>query len=1205
MEKYPLLDYETFKNSEEKGDKWVSDFFTYIFSKETKIPKRRNMDIPKNINLQQIQKLQDNLKFRYPNLESTFYHFIKAYASEYKEQYNSMLFEKSSNLKTNGINALINVLLNPSVEISNILANNLAEGASWPLQLQKLYKEYANSENVFLNEYVHRYNVLVQWRVLTADNNQKFSNLQLTYNNFKVIKGEQTPSIVRNVFTYGSSKDPELLPVPWKVKLSKLNYILILDRDGNFIKLNDFIDNPEFQTVRPLFKFNLWSLGFDKRTLLSREAIQKQYVEKTKDAGKKTASYETLKRQKEENDKNSSFTGGYITDFITGKKSYKNKEEWIKLANENLKNQKKELDALSLEIEELKSALEEGADGRALPPRKEDVKLIDFNESAKETDTYDFLLHTKVGTTWYGRVKVDILNNKIELLRGGYITLEKQTSPNLYARYTDAKDIKIISYVESKDADEMLRAVFMPKELNIEEVYDLNIDDLLLTTSEFRLLVGLGQGVKQYSFGRTTLPENITWDTTSESDRKAQEAWLKKWEGNYTLEAQEVRPKLGYAISTANEEKKHRTLRAGFTGKKDFTFEDGWRKFFSNLAVCDFNRFENQQKIEIKIGLDILNPKLTNNTFVLNKEKNITLNSSTKATNAWNVHILNFTLSYTPKEFYNQVVKPLTKEMTNIGYDLLLEENIESIDNLLKNSIFLKDNVKLETSYKIRRNAQKNNHVLDFYLGNVVLVSLELPRSLIADESGQTRSYETLFRVNSFEMRLPEYQVQINKYRLIGRSPFTILIEEDKDKAFQLNFKAEQFYQEPFQYYSTQPLVINNELIYTYKTANNASYVVPFNLSQDNTLEPDNIKPKKLEQSRDRIALFFDENIAQVYKITQLGTDALVLLSMYKDLIDEEENYFLHYYIKNADRTQDKKYLQVTGSFIPNNSQFEAVKMPAMSVVFWEGNVFQFVDGNGNVWSTLFNKKPYTIIQNPFIYKLESGIKNYRYLGDAVEIARFESSNMLISLPIDDVKQIDNKVIAYSYMNENVLNYISNNNIDSTWHLIGNDGFSKLAKFNNKIIKTANENITFTATLEINFMYYDEASDSHKSDNELSVLVASVFSNADNLKKLKSYNLMCDIYQKKPDGSLELEKANHIYDLTRYEKTIKNNIVWIQVPFIIHTTKSASLDFVIKNFRIGGDNPDSYRKLTQWEDELEIASNTEIIIKDIIYSLNA
>ncbi|MFV8477819.1 hypothetical protein [Mycoplasma sp. VS410B] len=1204
MEKYPLLDYETFKNSTDKGEKWITDLFTYMFSKDTKIPERTNMDIPKNISLKQIQRKQENLKFRYPSLDSTFYQFLKDYSTDYKEQYNSMLFEKTSNLKTNGINALINVLLNPSTEISNILANGLAESASLPAQLQRLNSEYKDINNIYLNEYIHKYNVLVQWRVLTADNNQKFSNLQLTYNNFKVINGEEAPSTIRNVFTYGNSKDPELLPVPWKVKLSKLNYILILDREGNFIKLNDFIDNPEFQTVRPLFKFNLWSLGFDKRTLLSREAIQKQYIEKQKEVGKKTASYETLKRQREENEKNSSFTGGYITDFISGQKSYKNKKQWLDLAQSNLDNQKKELDALSLEIEELKSALEEGADGRALPPRKEDVKLIDFNESAKETDTYDFLLHTKVGTTWYGRVKVDILNNKIELLRGGYITLEKQTSPNLYARYTDAKDIKIISYVESKDADEFLRVVFLPKEYNYEEVDGLTGYEQLLTKSEFRLLLELSQEAKSYKIGRTTLPENITWDTTSDSDRKAQEEWLEKWKGNYGLEAQEARPKLGYAISTANEEKKHRTLRAGFTGKKDFTFEDGWRKFFSNMEVSDIARFKLKKPVEIEIGLDILNPSLPNGTFVLNKKKNIILNNSTQETRSWNVHNLKFTLSYDAEEFYEQVVYYLIKRMNSIEYDLLLEENIENVDNLIKNSLFLKDNVKLETSYKIRRNAQNNNHVLDFYLGNKVLVSLELPRSLIMNEAGQTVNYETLFRVNLFEMRLPQYTTQINKYKLVGRCPFTLLIEEDKEKAFQLNFKVEQFYNEYFQDYVTQPLIINNELIYTYADVDNVNYVIPFNLSQDNTLEPDNVRPRKLEPYKNGIAFFDRDEVKEIYKISQLGTDALVLLSMYEDQ-DDTELYSLHYYIKSADRTQDSKMLQITGDFYTNETRRELLKMPVVPIVFWEENVFQFVDGTGNVWSTLFNKKPYTIIQNPFIYKLENGRENYRYLGDAVEIARFESSNMLISLPIDDVKQIENKVTAYSYMNENVLNYISNNNIDSTWHLIGNDGFSKLATFNNKIIKTANENITFTATIEMNFGYYDQVTDSIKVDKELSVLVASIFSNADNIKKLKSYNILCDVYLKKPDGSLELEVANHKLDMTKYEKTIKNNTVWVQVPFIVYTTKSASLDFVIKNFRIGGDNPDSYRKLTQWEDELEISSNTEIIIKDIIYSLNA
>ncbi|MFV8478103.1 hypothetical protein [Mycoplasma sp. B6400] len=1200
MEKYPLLDYETFKKSQDSGEKWVSDLFTYMFSKETKIPKRSNVDLPKNLDIKQIQKLQDNLKFRYPQLQDTFIHFIKAYSTEYKDLYNSMLFEKSSSLKVQGVNALIKTLINPTAELANAIAKGLESEIKKTEKLAQLYQEYSNVKNLYLNEYIHKYNVLIQWRVLSADNNQKFSNLQLTYNNFKVLKGEETPSIVRNVFTYGNPKDPELLPIPWKVKLSKLNYILILDRDGNFIKLNDFIDNPEFQTVRPLFKFNLWSLGFDKRTLLSREAIQKQYVDKTKEASKKATSYETLKRQKEENEKNPRFSGGYITDLTSGKKSYKNKVDWIKLATDNLENQKKELDSLSLEIEELKSALEEGADGRALPPAKEDVKLIDFSESAKEKDTYDFLLHTKTGTTWYGRVKVDILNNKIELLRGGYITLEKQSSENLYARYTDAKDVKIISYVESEEADEFLRVVFLPKAVYYSEIEGLSDEEALLAYSEFRLLLELNQEAKSYKIGRTTLPENITWDTTNENDRKAQEDWLEKWKGNYSLEAQEVRPKLGYAISSANEEKKYRTLRAGITGKKDFTFEDGWRKFFSNMAVSDIARFKLKKPVEIEIGLDILNPSLTNGTFVLNKEKNIVLNNSTQETRSWNVHNLKFTLSYTAEEFYEEIVRYLISPMKNIEYNLLLEENIENVDNLIKNSLFLRDNVKLETSYKIRRNVQNNNHVLDFYLGDKALVSLELPRSLISNEAGQTVNYETLFRVNLFEMRLPQYTTQINKYKLVGRCPFTLLIEEDKEKAFQLNFKVEQFYKEYSQNYVTQPLIINNELIYTYLDADNINYVIPFNLSQDNTLEPDNIRPRKLEPYKNGIAFFDGDEIVEIYKISQLGTDAFILLSVFEDQ-DDSNIYSLHYYIKNADRTQDKTYLQVTGDFYITETTRRLISMPVVPITFWEENVFHFVDGDGNVWSTLFNSKPYNIIQNPFIYQFE---RNHNYLGDAVEIARFESSNMLISLPIDDVKQVENKVTAYSYLNENVLNYISNNNIDNTWYLVGNDGVSKLAKFNNKIIKTANENITFTATIEMNFMYFDEKTNSNKSDSELSVLVASIFSNADNLKKLKSYNLMCDIYQKKPDGSLELEIANHVFDMTKYEKTIKNNTVWVQVPFIIYTTKSPSLNFVIKNFRIGGDSPSSYRKLTQWEDELEIASNTELIIKDIIYSLN-
>ncbi|MFV8401266.1 hypothetical protein [Mycoplasma sp. 2634B] len=79
MEKYALLDYETFQNSQDNGDKWVSDLFTYMFSKDTKIPKRSNINLPKDLSLKQIQTVQDNLKFRYPNLSDSFIHFIKTY----------------------------------------------------------------------------------------------------------------------------------------------------------------------------------------------------------------------------------------------------------------------------------------------------------------------------------------------------------------------------------------------------------------------------------------------------------------------------------------------------------------------------------------------------------------------------------------------------------------------------------------------------------------------------------------------------------------------------------------------------------------------------------------------------------------------------------------------------------------------------------------------------------------------------------------------------------------------------------------------------------------------------------------------------------------------------------------------------------------------------------------------------------------------
>ncbi|MHA3828385.1 hypothetical protein [Mycoplasma sp. Z1473D] len=1193
MKKIPATSYEDFKNQPqlENSEEWVSKLFTFMFSEGTSLPKRANSILTKDQSLFHQLEEQKQIFFRFPYFTDTFPSFLQYYTTEYKDLYKSMMFEKSSKLKEKGQNIVINFLLNmtPQSQLSNLITRGVISELKEQTELRELFKSYTDEDGIVFNKYIHSHNVLIQWRVL-QNAGKKFSHLLLSYNNFEIRNGENTPATIRNVLVYGDNKDPEPLPIPWKVKLSKLNYLLILDRDGYFYKLNDFIDNSEFKTVRHLFKFNLWELTFSKETMSKQKSLREEYENRIKEQETRQKAYDTLRTQYEKNKKNSAFSGDYVTNPDNGQKTWKNRQQWLEQINNTIISEKEQLENLSLIISELKKEIENGSDGRALPPRISDVKYLDFMESEQETDTYDFTFYTKNGRVWYGRIKVDILSNTVQIIRGGWVTLEpKADSPNIYAVYSDATGISLCNYYDENRDLEYTRLMMLPNSNEEQQ-------------SEFRHLFEVNGESGQYNAVRRYQASGVNWNTTDSELLQRQRDWEERWKGNYGLEAMEKRPILGYVLSNKFQPKSDRKLGVFTPEPHDYTNRPEWRKLFAHLFLSYNTRTENNKKIAFRFNIDFLNPELDNGEFILNKEHNVKLNKRTIVNENWDVHTLEFSISYTPEEFKTIWLEKFIEISKLEKYlpEMLTEENYLAIEQTVINLTTLKQSDKFKTEYKIKKNAGENNrHLMEIYLAGVKFLELTLPYSTVDSGYNTTNKSHCVFRFNNFGIDIPAHTTQINKYKFIEKKPFALLIKEDSSRAFQLNFIAEQCYNDDniADNRKFEPIKIEDKWVY-YSTNLDYFYnLFSFDLSQDNSETEQGQEIKRLDVAEDGYYIYDGEEIEKILKISYQNKESFVIIKNNGTDIENRE-YGIDLFTKSGDRTQSNKWIKISdktnGSLISENR-----KLSDVSLAFWEENSLHIVWDGSKVYTTLYNTKPFSIIQNPFLYTYRNN--NYQFLADAIEPARFESANKLISLPIEDVRQIENKITAYAYLNENTLNYISNNSIDKQWCLIGNDGVARLSKFNNKIIKTQQENITFTATIEVNFAYYNADTDTMVPDMDSSILLASIFSNSDNLTKLKSNILSFEIW-KQENGEKILKVPAYSINLVQCEKTIKNNAVWVRVPMLLADTTSQTSTYFFKNFKIGDGN--QFRKFSQWSDEIKIESNKEVILKDIIYSLN-
>ncbi|WLP85280.1 hypothetical protein [Mycoplasma seminis] len=1174
MDEFFTPDYKQFRSEKDTGKEWIKRLFQHTISPERSIQTKGNQTLP-NLDLKVISKPYNVLNFTHANIETGFIDFVNAYLTDYANFYKQEQYKKSDKFKELSKTFLKIFLTNGASLLEAVQQDNLEKLKNIP-EILELYNEYKKIENLKLNKYIPSKDILIQWRTLPTQR-KTYNEIKVVYKNFK--GGGNDKPLVREVLLYNDTENSkDLLPEPLKVKINHLNYLIMMDKDGNFYKFNDFIDNPEFSVVRPLVKFNLWDLEFSNFKSNTSERVKKAYYDAQREVD--TIEKEITTAQKEYDELNKKTwvdiketAPGGGTVIITReiyKQRYNQKQQ---------ERQRKYQEALQ-RLKQAEANLPQADDTRDKPPRLEDVKHIDFIELKSKKNVYDFVFYTKWDTSWYGRVKVDIIEQKIEFLKGSYITLtnNKHISRSDYLKYTNADGISLISYVDKdNDSDELIRVFYTAGEDSELQYYF--IAEAKATDNTHT--------IAQYQGGAKHSGPGQYWSTTNQNDIERYEKWEKKWAGNYGLEAMDARPVADYMTGSTN--KKDRAIYPyRIDAIKDFTSYEKWKPFFEYMLLApNGDKAKLYKPLKIWFKLEILKPKFSGQDFTISNELNIKINQNDiidrYSGGAYVEKIMDINLN--PSDLY----KIFLRNTNNIALASTMQyvfsaDNVSNLEPVLRQKLINGD-IKFNIHVSTVKMDDHNMLLIDF-MGQRIC-ELNVPFSQVENWSNK----DTYFHLSLSSIDIPEWEILINKYNLIAHNPFCVLIQDDENKHADLEFKVEQAYKQST-FYETiktlQPFEFDDYVLWPVRNKNPYREldwrILKIPTDKDYQITQGLPATETIENTTNFVRPDDWMGVQQVIHLKQLDKQGVLVLLPPQN--GKQKYYFL---VKNGGINSFYRYVPIYGEM---NGEISSA-----SIAFWEENVVHIIKQDGTMENVLFDGKLISYMNTPFLYDIKSS-KNYNFLGDDLTIATYESKDKLINLNIDDIKQLDNKIVAYSFINENTLNYTNNTAVDSTWYLKSNNN-QNIATFKNKVVKTKNENIYFTATINFEVAYVDKNTNKRKVDKEESEKLASIFINPENINNLKYTHWSCDIYDKNTN---ELISAGETWEILKEHTLIKNNTLWIPVVIYIHTTDSDKITLLLKNFKIGDGT--NMRKLSQWDDEIELLSNSTIIMRDIVFKLD-